>query len=475
MHQVMSRLGLLNAIVIVAMWGTLCSSSQAVVVSTTTGNTSRPPVEDDPGWSNVGLLKNSTALYLGDGWVLTAAHVGAGPVTFPELGTYEADDTSSFRPANPTGMGLTVLADLVMFRLKEKPPLSPVALAASSPPLGAQVWVAGNGKDRAATQTQWNVTDSGSVWNWSETTQRGAYQGYKTNATNALRWGTNLIESDELVRREFDEDIRFKLATGVGDTLSLVTEFDLEGSKADSQVKGPDGKTATAYESQAVLNDSGGAMFYKRPDGRWELAGTVIAVEGHRNQPDVTRTAIFGDFTFYADIASYLPQIQSRYRFGDFDGDHQLTTRDVELLVSAMDKRVVDRTYDLDRDGKVTESDHRTWIEQAVRSYAGDSNLDGRFDTTDLVAVLQSGQYEDGIVRNSTWATGDWNGDHEFSTSDLVAALQSGGFEQGPRAGFGSTTSALSGQIAAAVPEPSQLVALLFVGGLAALLRRGRA
>ncbi len=465
--------GWLNFVMGIAMWCACCADSQAVVVSTTTGNTTRP--KDDPGWSNMGLLKNSTAVYLGDGWVLTAAHVGSGPVTFPELGTYEADDSTTFRPSNPTGMGLTVLADLVMFRLKEKPPLAPIALAAASPPLGAEVWVAGNGKDRVAAQTQWNVTESGTVWNWTETTQRGAYQGYKTNATNSLRWGTNLIESDELVRREFDDDIRFKLATGVGDTLSLVTEFDLDGSKADSQVKGPDGKTSTAYESQAVLNDSGGAMFYKRSDGRWELAGTVIAVEGFRNQPEVTRTPMFGDFTFYADIASYLPQIQSRYRFGDFDGDHQMTTRDVDLLVAAMEKRVVDPAYDLDRDGKITDGDHRTWIEQAAMSYAGDSNLDGRFDTTDLVNVLQAGQYEDRLVRNSSWASGDWNGDREFSTSDLVAALQSGGFEQGPRAAFiAANASTTISPVAAAVPEPSQMVALLLVGGLAALSRRGR-
>ena len=56
----------------------------------------------------------------------------------------------------------------------------------------------------------------------------------------------------------------------------------------------------------------------------------------------------------------------------------------------------------------------------------GDVNNDGRFNSSDLVAVFQSGQYEDDLEDNSTFASGDWNGDGEFTTSDLVAAFTAG-------------------------------------------------
>jgi hypothetical protein len=59
----------------------------------------------------------------------------------------------------------------------------------------------------------------------------------------------------------------------------------------------------------------------------------------------------------------------------------------------------------------------------------GDVNEDGRFDSSDLVIVFQSAEYEDEIVQNSTYNDGDWDGDFEFTSSDLVLAMQSGIYE----------------------------------------------
>ena len=86
-------------------------------------------------------------------------------------------------------------------------------------------------------------------------------------------------------------------------------------------------------------------------------------------------------------------------------------------------------------------------------TFFGDSNLDGEFNSADLVVVFQAGEYEDGIAANSTWATGDWNGDTEFNTRDFVFAFPDAGFEAGKR------------QDAAAVPEPNSLL-LLVLGSL---------
>lgn len=432
------------------------NSAIAVVVAGTLDSVTTSRAADDFGWSNVGVLRGSTGVYLGDGWVLTAAHVGVGPITFPELGTYQPDTTSGFLPANSPGM--TPQADLLMFRLLEKPALPPLAIGWKQPPAGAAVWVAGNGKDREESLTEWDVRDTGSSWTWSPVSANGNYSGYKTINSSTLRWGTNLLEDDERLRAESDEDIGFKLNTVAGETLVIYSEFDRIGSKSDQSIKGPDGRPDTPYESQAVLNDSGGPMFYKRPDGRWELAGITIAVEGHRNQPDVTRTAVFGDFTYYADLSAYSQQIATRTRFGDFDNDLELTANDLALMVKAIEATKPNLAFDLDRDGRITEIDHRVWVEQAFNTYLGDSNLDGQFSSADMVLTFQAGQYDDQIRGNATWTTGDWNADREFTSRDFVAAFQSGGYEQGTRPTSASRT------VAASVPEPcgfSLLVASL--------------
>jgi hypothetical protein len=63
----------------------------------------------------------------------------------------------------------------------------------------------------------------------------------------------------------------------------------------------------------------------------------------------------------------------------------------------------------------------------------GDANGDGIFSSSDLVLVLQAGQYEDDTDDNSTWSEGDWNGDGDFTTADLVLALATGTYTNGAR------------------------------------------
>jgi hypothetical protein len=77
----------------------------------------------------------------------------------------------------------------------------------------------------------------------------------------------------------------------------------------------------------------------------------------------------------------------------------------------------------------------------------GDANIDGIFNSTDLIDVLANGEYEDGIAGNSTWSEGDWTNDGEFNSGDLIEALAGGGYE-------GAATSA--------VPEPRGMSLLLF-------------
>lgn len=75
--------------------------------------------------------------------------------------------------------------------------------------------------------------------------------------------------------------------------------------------------------------------------------------------------------------------------------------------------------------------DRAVLIRQTV---PGDSNLDGQFNTADIVLTLLAGEYNDDIPHNSTWYDGDWNWDGDFDVLDLVAALQAGSYVPGRRA-----------------------------------------
>jgi hypothetical protein len=98
----------------------------------------------------------------------------------------------------------------------------------------------------------------------------------------------------------------------------------------------------------------------------------------------------------------------------------------------------------------------------------GDANIDGLFNSADLVEVLARGEYDDDIAGNSTWSEGDWNNDLEFDTGDLVEALASGGYDSGAAA-------------VTAVPEPTatallfaSILSLLFCGAFTRVRARGR-
>ena len=83
---------------------------------------------------------------------------------------------------------------------------------------------------------------------------------------------------------------------------------------------------------------------------------------------------------------------------------------------------------DFDQNNSLNELDIAFLLSSILKTVWGDANLDGAFDSKDLVAVFQAGEYEDGIAGNSTWSEGDWDGDGEFSSSDLVHVFQAGGY-----------------------------------------------
>ena len=115
---------------------------------------------------------------------------------------------------------------------------------------------------------------------------------------------------------------------------------------------------------------------------------------------------------------------------GDFDDNEIVEVEDIELLCSGIRLSPEDLQFDLTRDGVVNHADLAYFLTGILNTSAGDSNLDGIFDSSDLVAVFIPGEYEDGIDGNSTWREGDWNCDGDFGTADLVAAFRAGRYSQ---------------------------------------------
>lgn len=133
---------------------------------------------------------------------------------------------------------------------------------------------------------------------------------------------------------------------------------------------------------------------------------------------------------------------------GDFDGNGQLDANDIDALSRELVNAIQEDQFDVNADGFIDLQDHRFWVDSLKRTFLGDANLDGEFNSSDLITVFQAAEYEDAIAANSGWSTGDWTGDLEFDSTDIIAAFQAGGYDTGPR------TEAV------AVPEPC-LVPLL--------------
>jgi hypothetical protein len=134
----------------------------------------------------------------------------------------------------------------------------------------------------------------------------------------------------------------------------------------------------------------------------------------------------FGDF---ADTwTARQPTPGSTGMPGDVTGDGQVDDDDIDEQCTALRLGSNNPLYDLNHDGTVDDQDTDYLIGTLLQTSLGDANLNGMFNSSDLVQVLAAGLYEDAIPQNAGWSSGDWNCDGDFTTSDLVAALAAGGY-----------------------------------------------
>ena len=183
-----------------------------------------------------------------------------------------------------------------------------------------------------------------------------------------------------------------------------------------------------------IINEHGASVAWNDGNGQFENLQPIGAHLSYQ------QAHVFADLNFdgSTDIligtrSDLLLSIgQTDMPVGDVNQDGSvnladLTAMQLAILNSDLSPDEV-RRYDLDSSGRVDASDGMTMAHGVLDLVIGDINLDGVFDSSDLVELWQASgtRYEDEVDGNSLWLDGDWTLDGDFDSADLVFALRFG-------------------------------------------------
>lgn len=269
--------------------------ARAVVVHDrgTTGTPSSHTVRPipDPGWDNVGWGSNGlvpasagSAVYLGNGWVLTANHtVGSREITlgdtFASGNLFQWDNvTPPVRLKNPNNTN----SDLIMYHVAGNPGLPVLKIASTAPAVNDSLIFIATGVERDNGFNQYPRGSSSSA---------DDYFGYDWSSNRIKAWGTNAVEDDP----DGNAGVAFLRAVSGSNTWGFMTIFD-----------------DFTGEAHTADKDSGGAVFIDvTGNGDWRLGGIISAVFMFQDQPGLglNDAALIGNATFVADLSVYYDQI----------------------------------------------------------------------------------------------------------------------------------------------------------------------
>lgn len=181
------------------------------------------------GWSYVGTVNGASGVYLGNNWVLTAGHVGAGDFTLGST-VYQVVNGSAKSITDGNGT-----ADLTLFQIASAPDLLPLTIATSAP----------------TAFSRWHAGSSVAMIGY------GGGQGET--------WGLNTVTAiSKLIQ--------------VGGYSFTTVDFETAFGTTSS------GTASITNTSNLVVGDSGGGDFiYDSTANIWTLAGINEAVDGNNS------------------------------------------------------------------------------------------------------------------------------------------------------------------------------------------------
>lgn len=280
------------------------ASALIITTGTGSGNTTESSLNtfdsSFPYWRNSGRVLDAGNLpaggvYLGNQWVLTAAHVNAVSLTVTNA-------SNATQVLNKDSGYITIAPDLVMFHVDADPGLASVPIRAVPLTIGLDMIVIGHGYRRTADEYSWRVDTDPATWVWelpavvytgTPPALTGDWDdyalGYRRDEIfpETKRWGTNRVE-----------------ATAINGSPTFPTLF-------ASVFDDPEGILDTPHEAQGTYADSGGGVFIKN-GLNWELAGIFHTIGNiYNNQPFLANNPMFGNATFYSDLTGYRSSIMS--------------------------------------------------------------------------------------------------------------------------------------------------------------------
>jgi ELWxxDGT repeat protein len=140
---------------------------------------------------------------------------------------------------------------------------------------------------------------------------------------------------------------------------------------------------------------------------------------GSRGSYVARHTNVEGTLYFIADDGLHGYELWALHPpVGDFDRNHYLNARDVDLLFASVASGGNDPAFDLTGDSLVDGEDVSHLVESILGSRFGDANLDGAVDRADVAVVVRN------FGRNDSpgWAGGDFNGDGTVNLLDAMIA-----------------------------------------------------
>ncbi len=245
-----------------------------------------------PYWNYVGQVGTASTVYLGNDWMITAAHLTIGSTATLNGVTYNIVNNSGVVLKNPNNVSVPLAGrgqntDLLMFKIQidgshPDPNLPVLPISNSGPQVNDASWDIGRGVDRSSSISYWD-----SAFNPASSSSF-TYEGYTLGSSQTTRWGDNLVS-------------QAPAWTNIGSMSNPLyiheyrTQFDVNG---------------TANEFQVTLGDSGGAAF-SYENNHWALSGINIANTIFTNQNSSGQKAIFGNASIIADLSTYHSQISS--------------------------------------------------------------------------------------------------------------------------------------------------------------------